>query len=231
MIKNIIALGFVLIGFVTLCYLGNWQLNRATWKNGIIAQLETQYAKDPMQYPLSFSALQDTAIQQGHIRGRFDYKKQILVGPKTYESAIGYDLLIPMALKGGSNVLVNMGWVKGEKRDDIVTPSPRGTIIVTGISRAPDWNRFTPNNSAENNIWTKLDINQIAKAKNIGKIAPVIFYAKTASPEFKGLSMMKENWMPRNKHMQYASFWFSMAGILLIFVALYIANNRRKRKS
>lgn len=230
MIKNIIAFSVVLIGFITLCLLGNWQLNRAMWKNDIISQLETQYAKDPMQYLLSFKALQDTNIQQGHIRGTFNYKKQILMGPKTYDSAIGYDVLIPMALTGGGNVLVNMGWIKGDKRDDITTPAPRGTIIVTGISRAPDWNRFTPNNSAENNIWTKLDIQQIATAKKIEQIAPVIFYAKTATPEFRALSMMKENWMPRNKHMQYASFWFSMAGILLIF-ALIILYKSRKNKS
>lgn len=229
MIKNFIALGLVLLGFIILCFLGNWQLDRAKWKTGIITQLETEYAKDPMLHPFTFAALQNTNIQHGYIRGHFDYKKQILVGPKTYDSAIGYDLIIPIALLKGGNILVNMGWVKGDKRDDVKVPRPRGTITLTGIARAPDWNSFTPNNSAENNSWTKLDINQIATAQNIKKIAPVIFYTKTAPPDFKDLKMLEDNWMPRNKHMQYAMFWFSMAGILLIIVMIFIMNGRKTK--
>ncbi len=229
MIKNIIALCLVFIGFIILCFLGHWQLNRAAWKTDIIMQLEAEYAKDPMQHPFTFAALQNKNIQHGHIRGKFDYKKQILIGPKTYNSKIGYDLIIPMALSKGGNVLVNMGWAQGDKRADIQTPTPHGTITLTGIARAPDWNRFTPDNSAVNNSWTKLDINQIAAAQNIQKIAPVIFYTKTTRSDFKNLKMLEDNWMPRNKHMQYAIFWFSMAGILLIFVAFFIAKNRQKR--
>lgn len=207
--------------------MGNWQLQRAEWKNNIITQLESEYAKNPMDYRLEFSDLQNLDIQQGHIRGQFDYSKQMLFGPKKLNETIGYDVIIPMNLKNGT-VLVNMGWVKGENRKEIKTTSPRGNIMLTGISRKPDWNKFTPNNSPENDIWTKFDINEIAKAKEIKKIAPVIFYTKSAPLEFKALKMLEENWLTRNKHMQYAIFWFSMAGILLILVSIYFLKQRKQ---
>jgi len=232
-IKKFIAITLVTASFFTLCWLGNWQLERAQWKDGIIAQLEAEYAKDPMQHRLEFGDLQNTAIQHGSLRGKFDYSKQMLFGPKKNpdksSEEIGFDVLIPLRLKDG-NVLVNMGWVQGENREAIETPAPRSFIVLTGIARAPDWNKFTPNNSPENNVWTKLDIEQIAKAKSIQPIAPVIFYARNASVTFKDFKMMEENWFPRNKHIQYAIFWFSMAGILLILVGIVFLKNRKSVK-
>jgi len=229
-IKKLIALALIIASFITLYFLGNWQLKRAQWKSNIIAQLESEYAKDPTQHRLSFADLQNTNIQHGSIRGKFDDNNIMLFGPKKNGEDIGFDALIPMRLKQG-NVLVNMGWVKGENRNKITMPIPRGYIVLTGIARQPDWNRFTPNNSPENNIWTKLDIEQIAQAQNIEQIAPVIFYTRSASVTFNTLKMMEENWFPRNKHMQYAIFWFSMAGILLILVGIIFFKQRKERHS
>lgn len=230
MLKKAFGFAFIAISFLTLVSLGFWQLDRLQWKNNIIAQLETEYAKDPMQHRLEFSDLQNENIRYGHIRGKFDYSKQILVGPKTHEDQIGYDAIIPMNFKNGKSVLVNMGWVKGEKREDIKTPTPRGYIVVTGISRKPDQNKHTPDNSPENNVWTKLDINQIAEVKKISNVAPVIFYAKTVSLTLKEFKMLEDNWFPNNKHRQYAIFWFSAAGILLMLVGFYYFLQRKRNK-
>lgn len=227
MIKKAIGIFVLLTALITLLLLGYWQVQRAEWKDNIITQLQSEYAKDPLAYPLEFDDLQNSEIQHGHIKGTFDYSKQMLFGPKKYEEEIGYDVLIPMALKSG-NVLVNLGWVKGEKREEIIIPAPREYIVLTGISRKPDWNKFTPENSPSNNIWTKLDVNQIAKEKKIEKIAPIIFYAKTASEPFDNFKMMEDRWFPRNKHMQYAFFWFSMAGALLVLITIYFVTQKNK---
>ncbi len=228
MIKNIIGGIVILSSLIVLCALGNWQLQRAKWKENIIEKLESEYAKNPTEHRLEFSNLQNPMIQYGHIRGKFDYSKQMLFGPKKHEENIGYDVLIPMALTKGGNVLVNMGWVKGENRDDIKIPSLKGYITITGIARLPEWNSFTPNNSPENNIWTKLDLEQIESAKNIKTLAPVIFFAEKASVTFTDFIMQTERWMPRNKHRQYALFWFSMAGILLIITGIFIFRYKNK---
>ena len=228
MLKNVLGFILVAISFLTFIFLGFWQVERLEWKNKIIAQLETEYAKNPMDFRLGFDDLKKQDIQQGHIKGKFDYSKQILMGPKKQDEQIGYDVIIPMTLREKKTVLVNMGWIKGEKREDIKTPTPRDRIVLTGITRKPDWNRHTPNNSPTNNIWTKLDIDQIAAAKNIKNIAPVIFYAKTASVPFNEFKMMEDNWYPRNKHRQYALFWFSAAGILLVLVGFYFFLQRKK---
>jgi surfeit locus 1 family protein len=228
MIKNIVAFSLVVLSFITLCSLGVWQLQRAQWKGDIITQLEKEYAKNPMAHRLLFDDLKKEKIQQGHIRGRFDYSNKMLFGPKTKNDAIGYDVLIPMNLERGGVILVNLGWAEGDKKQDIRIETPPRTIVVTGIARKPDWNRFTPNNSPKNNIWTKLDISQIADAKNIDNIAPSIFYAKSSLPKFNSLKTLEDQWFPRDKHIQYATFWFAMAIMLLSLVGIFFVKQRKR---
>jgi surfeit locus 1 family protein len=220
------ALLLTLSGVAILCLLGTWQIKRLTWKEDIISTLETEYAKDPAQNLYSFTDLQqDDAVRYGSIEGVFDYKKEILVGPKTYEGDIGFHILTPLDMGQGQHILVNRGWIGEDRTDEIM--NPQGRVLVIGLIRAPDWNAFTPDNSPENNVWTKLDINQIARAKNIETIAPLIMYAESASEPFGRVVMTEQRWLPRNKHKQYAIFWFSMAFILLVIFGLFVRQQKK----
>jgi surfeit locus 1 family protein len=224
MVRKIISYSLFIGALGILLSLGYWQIQRLGWKTQIINQLEREYAKDPIENHLTFDQLNNDKIQYGSIEGRFDYSKEILVGPKPYDGKIGYHVITPLKI-GGGNVLVNRGWTE-QNQTNISQPS--GNIIITGIFRKPDWNSFTPNNSPTNNIWTKLDITQIATAKNIQNPAPVILYAESASAPFDNLIMQSQRWMPRNKHKQYAIFWFSMAGVLLAVFGFYRWQNRQR---
>ena len=217
MLKKIIS-GILFLGALSvLLSLGYWQVQRLAWKTEIIEQLESEYAKDALANRLNFKNLQDEKIQYGSVRGRFDYKQEILVGPKPHDGKIGYLVVTPLKINGGT-ILVNRGWIEGEQAE---TSQPSGNITITGIFRKPDWNSFTPDNSPTNNVWTKLDIQQIAQAKNINNVAPVMLYAESATKSFAPIVMQSERWMPRNKHKQYAIFWFSMAGVLLGVFGFY----------
>lgn len=224
MIKKIISLFCFISALGILLSLGYWQVQRLAWKTEIIEQLENEYAKDPIANRLSLTSLQNEQIQYGSVKGRFDYTKEIRVGPKPHDGKIGYLVITPMKVNGG-HLLINRGWLE---EGDIKTGQPRGHIVVTGIFRKPDWNSFTPENSPENNIWTKLDIEQIARVKNIKNIAPVMLYAESASKPFDNLILQSERWFPRNKHKQYAIFWFSMAGVLLGIFGIYSWQKRRE---
>lgn len=229
--KKIISILIFGSAFVILMGLGSWQIQRLTWKNNLIAQLNQAYAHgEKILYDFEDFKIvdNDLPILYGAVQGRFDYGREILLGPRPFDGAVGYNLITPLNLERGGVILVNRGFLSADKIEDIAQTHIKGVIKISGLIRAPDWNSFTPDNSPENNVWTKLDIAQIAQAKDIQNIAPLILYAEKSSPEFSALKMNEEKWMPRNKHLQYAFFWFSMAGVLCGVFGLYAYQRRQK---
>lgn len=232
--KKFIAACFIFMGVAILITLGAWQLDRLNWKNNIIEALESEYAKNPENHPYDYerlNALKDPLdIRYGMTRGKFDYNKEILLGPKPHEGEIGYLVITPLNIRTGGVVLVNRGWIAIADKDNINQTHNSKIMNIIGVFRKPDWNDFTPENSPENDIWTKLDINNIAEAKGIENPAPVILYMERASENFAPIIPQVEKWKPRNKHLQYAIFWFTMAGALLGVFGIFIYSNRQKNK-
>ena len=212
---------FFISALAILLYLGFWQTKRLEWKNNIIDQLNDEYTKNFEEWVYEFEDLKSDKILYGSVRGHFIYTKEILVGPKPLNGKIGYAVITPMKLKDGKFILVNRGWINQTKINQISQTHSQRNLLVSGVFREPEWNYFTPNNSPENNVWTKLDIGQIAKAKNIHEISPLILYKEKSSKKNDLLLTQEKKWLPRNKHRQYAIFWFSMAGILLCVSGLY----------
>ena len=232
MIKKIISVFVFLVALSVLISLGSWQIKRLTWKENIIAKLETEYQKDPLEnfYTLENLTLEsDLPLLYGSAKGQFIYDKEILAGPKPHDGSIGFLVITPMKLDSGGYILVNRGWIDQSKTDSLKQTHIQGQITASGIFRKPDWNSFTPDNSPENNIWTKLDIKQISDVKNITPVAPLLLYAESASKKSDVLIMQQERWHPRNKHKQYAIFWFTMAFALIGVFGFYIFQQKRKR--
>lgn len=229
--KNFITILFLFITFATLITLGTWQVQRLQWKNDIIAKLKIVYADNAVANHYDFDDLQitndDLPVLYGSITGRYNYDKEILVGPRTMDGDIGYFVITPLNLKQG-NVFVHRGFIKVENKERVSETHMNKPINVSGLFRIPDWNSFTPNNNPENDVWTKLDLKQIAAAKNLTSVAPVLLYAEETSAPHALLKQQKERWMPRNKHQQYAIFWFGMAFVLAMLIGLYIRSLKAK---
>ena len=151
----------------------------------------------------------------------------MLFGPKPYDGKIGYHVLTPLKTLSGT-ILVNRGWVDEKDKDKLPIINKKEPLTATGVIRKPDWNKFTPNNNPESNIWTKLDIKQIGSAKNLEGLSHKILYLdKAIEEESSSIHLVHEKWYPRNKHRQYAIFWFSMAVIFLGFFVLYTRSAKR----
>lgn len=222
-LKKPITIILVVSGVAVLLKLGFWQVERLAWKNDIIAQLEKEYQKDPDQNNLTFRDLtniEPQEIRYGSVTGTLQTNKVIFKGPKPYEGKIGYDVISPFQLKEGY-ILVNRGWIEEKSRNAL--KEKKITISkASGVFRYPDWNRFTSNNNPENNIWTKLDINEMADHFQVTPITPVMMFMISNKAESELLSSQDQKWYPRNKHQQYAIFWFSMAFLLLFLSILTI---------
>ena len=227
-----IAFSLFIGALITLFQLSYWQVERLEWKNEVIERLDAEYQKDPKQHQFNFAALQalqaeELPIRYGQVSGKFIYDKEILVGPKTYEGDIGYHVVTPFELNDSGYILVNRGWVKDTLKDNIKKRSSNENVIVQGIFRKTDWNKFTPNNSPENNIWMKLDLKEIAQVKELSPVAPVMLFASDVSHDIAPIILQDTTWYPRNKHQQYAIFWATMGLALIAVFGLVLLKSRK----
>ena len=210
---------FTLLGLIVLCTLGTWQLQRLAWKQEILNKLDAAY-ENPTQNP-DLSKLAKDEFVYASIRGRFLFNKAILLGHTIKDEQPGQFFIIPLDT-GKGTLLVNMGFNPNDQplKDHFLRHYNRQYITFSGIIRKPEWNSFTPENNPEENIWYRTDITQIAEAKDLERPIPFVMYAQSASRKFDAQFPNNTRWEPNNNHMQYALFWFAMAGALIVIYIL-----------
>lgn len=214
--KKILTALLLLIWFSVLVALGVWQLNRLEWKNDVIAKIQAQELIDPMTVKMNFENSVD--FQRGYVTGQFIKDAALIhLHPRTHEGKVGYHILRPFIIADTqAPILVNMGWV--ENGVD-VSSLPLGDVKkIAGYLRSPDEKgAFTPDNFPQDNRWYWLDMDALNNLYNMDFYPKILYLESPSSNQplsFMGLPQ------PRNKHMQYAIFWFFMAALLPILVIL-----------
>lgn len=226
----LLATLLMLLGVGILCALGTWQLHRLEWKQGILASMKAEYARNAADIKLSPADLEkDFEYTRGTLKGVYDYGKNIYVGPRTHDGTPGSYQLTPFELEDGSFILVNRGWVpQSWKPADESADVARQVVNATGLLRKPDQtNPFTPQNNPAKNQWYSINPTQMAAAYNIPSLRPYILYLEVKSTwgDYPVPFPSQEPEIPDN-HLQYAIFWFAMAGILLaVFYLRFMRNN------
>jgi surfeit locus 1 family protein len=225
---EIIPLIFVLVGFVILVSMGNWQLKRLSQKNYFIQTIETKI-KNP---PLSVEAM-DIEIphySKIELEGRFVEGKNIFLYGRRSASPEkdGYYLLSPFKTLNNDILLVSRGWIPQTAKDKFDKYYPSTDIVkITGIALPHETkNFFVPANDKERNIWFNIDL---MMAKEIFGTNITDFYLmQIASADLpkggKALSTTHLNKV-RNDHMEYAMTWYSLGACLLVLFLIY---GRRK---
>lgn len=219
-----------------LCGLGTWQLQRLEWKDALIGRLEAAYAQGAKAPVLGNTDLQNIAGEKdpmvyGRVEGRILRDKAVLLGPRTDEGRGGYHLLLPLS-SDGHTLIVNAGWVSDLWQDDLderLALLPTEPVTVRGILRKPDWSSFTSKNSPSNDMWFRANIGEIAAAKEIQSPYPFILYADNAAPDFHDVKPHEAGWVPRNKHLQYAIFWYAMAVVMMGVYGFYIVGRKKEK--
>ncbi len=215
-----------ILGVIILCSLGTWQLQRLAWKNDITAKLEATYDQTPAP---SVRAKELTAKEFtfGRVRGRLATDKAILLGTRMKDEKPGADLIVPLVMKDGRTLLVDMGFASGDLKSQPIHHVKNKQVWFEGLARPITWNDFTPKNDPAKDRWYRADIEEIAKAKNLKNPIPVLFFAERASHKFDAAFPNNERFAPSNNHLQYALFWYAMAATL---IAVYVLRFLRKPK-
>ena len=213
---------FALLALIILCKLGLWQIERLHWKLDILARLDAAYAKaGPDSPPLDFSKADQDDFLYGKVQGIWRPGKVLLLGPRVKDGKIGADVIAPLQMADGREILINLGWSGEKDKTRLPIYADKGRrVVFSGLARKMDWNAFTPDNRPDKDEWYKPDIAEIAAVKGLRDPLPLFLFADYSSAKLGGGLPDNERWQPRNEHLNYAIFWFSMAGVLAVIFTL-----------
>ncbi|MGH6828146.1 MAG: SURF1 family protein [Rhizomicrobium sp.] len=210
--------------------LGTWQIERLSWKLGLIAAMNERMHRTPVPVDRGGVVRAHDDYTRVLLKGRFENAKEAYVF--TTDSNFGpvYHVLTPFETDSGHVYLVDRGMVPPAKRSP--STRPRGEIEgetrVTGIWRTPDApGPFTPPPDRKRRIWYARNLDAIAMAEGVRLAAPVVIEADAVPnpggwPE-GGQTVVN---LPNN-HLAYAMTWFGLAvGLIGVYLGYHVSRGR-----
>lgn len=200
--------------FSALCV---WQIERRTWKLGLIAAVELRIQAAPVAAPSPASWSKVTAAHDEYRRvfvdGRLLNHRETLVETLT-DAGPGYWVMTPLRTTGGGMILINRGYVPAERRQlsSRAQGLPEGVVHIVGLLRSSEpGGRFLRPNRPQAGRWYSRDVAAIARSREVGAVAPYFIDADaTPNPGGWPLGGMTVRAFPNN-HLVYAISWFLLA--------------------
>lgn len=219
------AVGTLVAGGI-LVGLGVWQLQRLSWKEGIIAAIEARStaAPRPLPPPAAWPDLKpaDYDYRRVEASGRFDNAHESYIF-HSIEGGAGYYVMTPLRLDGGGIVIVNRGFVPESLKDPARRAAGElpGEVRIVGLMRPPEArNLFTPADDPARDFYFTRDPAAIAARLKLDGVAPFTIDADTTpNPGGWPRGGVTQLAVPNN-HLSYALTWFGLAlGLIGVFVS------------
>ena len=238
-----LALFYVAMALVcaALIALGSWQVQRRAWKLDLIQRVDARIHAPPVAAPPPADWPNVTAARDEYrhvsVRGRYIDAATVRVQAVT-EVGSGSWLLTPLRRADGSVVLVNRGFVpSGWKPTDASRDATGGDVTVSGLLRMTEpRGGFLRRNDPAADRWYSRDVQAIAAAKRLPRVAPYFIDAERAPAPatsataaslwpLGGLTVVRFN----NNHLVYALTWFGLA-LMVIGATWRVATEARRRR-
>jgi surfeit locus 1 family protein len=228
-------------GVAFLIALGNWQMRRLAWKEGLIGAIAERTHADPV--PLA--TVEQRAAEGGDpeyarvkVEGRFLNDHELDFYAFDERLGPGYQVVTPLQRPDGSIAFVNRGFVPEELKDPAKRAAGQlaGGVSIVGLVRVPaPAGAFTPANDPAKNIWYWYDLDAMRAAafgSSQARIVPFIVdvEAEPAPPGGfpKGGTTRLE--LP-NRHLEYALTWYGLAAALVAVFAAFAVTRWRQPES
>ena len=213
-----------------LISLGNWQMNRKAWKEGLVADIAARTRAAPAD---AGARILDGLPEYTRVRlhGRFLHHHERFMfadGP----GGSGFHVLTPLEIAPGQVVWVNRGYIPARVKDPAAraTGQIEGTAEVTALVRLPGGrNAFTPSNDVAKNVWFWRDLDALnASIATAGVTsAPWLVDAEALPANPGGWPQGGTTLVTlSNRHLEYALTWYALA-VTLIGVYLAFARSLR----
>lgn len=198
-------------GVAVLVALGVWQVQRLAWKEGVLAEIETRIAADPVALPTApdpeadryLPVMADGVIGDDTIR--------VLVS--TREDGAGYRIISAFETQG-RRVMIDRGFIPAEDH----VPGGGAAAVIGNLHWPDEITGSTPEADLMANIWFARDVPAMAARL---EAEPVLIIAREITPGFGPRPMPVGTEGIPNDHLQYAGTWFSLA-IIWFGMTLYL---------
>jgi surfeit locus 1 family protein len=230
--RLLVLTGGALAGFAVLIGLGTWQVERLYWKQGLIAARAAAVSAAPVALPRTVEAARPLEFHRVEAKGVFLHDREIPVHAIERRSGgAGYLVLTPLRLENGAVVLVERGWVPGDKRDPATRASgnPPDEVSVEGLLRLapvekPGW--FVPQNDPGRGEWFWIDLPALSRAAGVFDALPFYVEAGGAlNPGGLPVGGQANTDLP-NDHLHYAITWYALAAALGVIYLLLLRRER-----
>lgn len=228
---------FTICAFITLIFLGTWQVQRLQWKTTLIESIKEKDSRPYYLLPKQINNIEDIIYDKVWIEGEFVHDKEIHVysGEKKWGTEAGYHVLTPLKrFDNGEWVLIDRGWVpvSQKERDTRKETLVKGRQRIEGrVFKGEEKHWFFPENDVAKNLWIWLDLT--AMEQFIGhQLVPVIIVAS------KGKNATDPNHLPVpqdatidlfNNHLEYVVTWYGLAVVLLVIYGVYYRKVRNAK--
>lgn len=212
-----------------LLALGIWQLDRSEQKRILLQAQEQGIAAQTLKLS---AVIEDNAdalrYRQGEVSGHYDVAHQFLVDNQVSEGKVGYFVLTPLVLTGGTQaVLVNRGWIPSNP-DRSVMPDlqvSNAEVTITGrINHFPSVGIKLAGAEIPTPNWPSVVqvVDSNVLAEKLGY--PLFQFQLELDKELP--DGYKRDWhvttiMPPEQHTAYAIQWFALAFTLTILFIWY----------
>ena len=223
--------GLSLLFAALLCLfvaLSIWQVERRAWKHALIERVGQRVHAPSVEAPgpgrwAAISA-EDDAYRRVRASGKFIAGRETFVQASTALGS-GYWMLVPLRRDDGTVLLVNRGFVSGDDRARVVEAAAKehAPTAVTGLLRLSEPpGRFLFRNDPVADRWRSRDIEGIAAARGLQRVAPYFIDADAGDAEDRGPRMRPVGGLTvvafSDNHLLYAIVWSALA--LLCVAAL-----------
>lgn len=228
----------MLVALAILLGLGTWQLQRKTWKEGLLEAIAARTTAEPMTLEVAlrrWRAGEDLEYARVRATGRFRRDaERFYYAPGKGE--LGYHVYVPLETAAGTIVLVNRGFVPEHLKNQSARREglSGGEVEVTGLLRGPpDRGWLTPKNDPEANLWFWRDLAGMARSMlgvDASRAAPFFLEAEAQPGETWPKGGVTRLDLP-NRHLEYALTWYGLALALVGVYAVFAFGRLQRRDS
>lgn len=213
---------FGLAGLGVLLSLGVWQVQRLAWKEGVLAEIDSRIAADPVDLPPSVSEDTDKYLPVTISGDMEPGEIHVLVSVK--QVGAGYRIIQSFSTEDRT-VLVDRGFVPTTAK---LVERLTGPMTVTGNLHWPDEiDSYTPEPDIDSNIWFARDVPNLAAALGA---EPILLIARSETDPGVTPLPVDTAGIP-NDHLQYAITWFGLALVWAAMTGYFLWRNRAPAQS
>lgn len=199
--------------------LGNWQIRRLHWKEGLLAQIARAEASPAVPLPTEPEPFTKVQVS-GHLRADLAASYGAEVRDTPAGTLLGTQLLEPLERDEGEPILVDRGWVPDKRPQPIA--QPEGDVTLEGYVRPSDSPRlFSASDSVAGRRFYTLDASAIGAALGLRQVAPFFLVVMGPPPPELYPDPVRHLPRPPNNHLSYALSWYGMAVALVVIFGLW----------